>query len=246
MPVMKRGNLWIPRSAETGRPLGTEALLSLEARIKPDFKRAVGLGVLAVICLGVGDNLGGIRRNDHWKFLVIGLTVGFAVLGASAVRSAGRETFRVSEVRGGPATASALRLLVSVLGYGVILLGILQLLNVNLGSLLVGGAVTGVVVGIAAQQSLGNFFAGLVLMFARPYVPGQRVIVRSGALGGPFEGVITDAGLLYSTIETDDGPINLPNGGLLAAAVGPAPDRSHEPDPSPDAPLTIDPQTGVS
>jgi len=72
----------------------------------------------------------------------------------------------------------------------LVLLGILQLLNVNLSSLLVGGAVTGVVVGIAAQQSLGNFFAGLVLMFARPYIPGQRVIVRSGGMGGPFEGEI--------------------------------------------------------
>ena len=46
-----------------------------------------------------------------------------------------------------------------------------------------GGAITGVVVGIAAQQTLGNFFAGLVLLFARPYVPGQRVPVTSGAMG---------------------------------------------------------------
>jgi small conductance mechanosensitive channel len=89
---------------------------------------------------------------------------------------------------------------------------------------LVGGAVTGVIVGIAAQQSLGNFFAGLVLMFARPYVPGQRVTVYSGAMGGPFEGIIVDAGLVYTTIVTEAGPVNLPNAGLLGAAVGPAPD----------------------
>ena len=31
------------------------------------------------------------------------------------------------------------------------------------GSLLLGGAVTGIVVGIAAQQALGNLFAGVVL-----------------------------------------------------------------------------------
>jgi small-conductance mechanosensitive channel len=218
--------LWIPRSASERRALGREALSSLESRIKPDFRRALGASVVAMVCLGTGDNLGGIRRNDHLKFVVIALTLAFAIFGAGAVRSAGREAFRVTVDRSGPAAASALRLVVSVFGYGLVLLGVLQLANVNLGSLLVGGAVTGVVLGIAAQQSLGNFFAGLVLMFSRPYVPGQRVIVRSGAMGGPFEGTILGAGLLYTTIDTADGPVNMPNSGLLAAAVGPAPDRT--------------------
>ena len=218
--------LRMPRSSASGRVIGTTALLTLDAKIKPDFKRAVGLGLLSIVALAVGTNLGGLRHNHHARLLiVIVLTVAFAALGGLAVRSAGRELFRVSSAKSGPSTASALRLVLTVLGYGLVLLGVLQLLNVNLGSLLVGGAVTGVVVGIAAQQSLGNFFAGLVLMFARPYVPGTRVIVRTGALGGPFEGVIVDAGLLYTTIVTDDGPVNLPNAGLLGAAVGPAPMR---------------------
>ena len=30
------------------------------------------------------------------------------------------------------------------------------------------------ILGIAAQQSLSNVFAGLVLLFARPYIPGER------------------------------------------------------------------------
>jgi len=98
---------------------------------------------------------------------------------------------------------------------------VLALLRVNLGNLLVGGAVTGVIVGIAAQQTLGNFFAGLVLLFARPYVPGQHVKIRSGALGGPFEGIITGSGLMYTTIDTEEGLVSLPNSGLLGAAVGP-------------------------
>jgi small conductance mechanosensitive channel len=201
---------------------------ALDARIKPDFKRAVVLGLAAIICLAAGDHLGGIDRPGRLRLLVLGLILGFAVLATVAVRSAGREVFRITAVRSGPSTASALRLVLSVLGYLLILLGVLQLANVNLGSLLVGGAVTGVVVGIAAQQSLGNFFAGLVLMFARPYIPGQRVIVHSGAMGGPFEGTIIDAGLLYTIIDTDEGPVNLPNAGLLASAVGPAPEREDE------------------
>ena len=49
-----------------------------------------------------------------------------------------------------------------------------DLFALPLGNLLIGGAVTGMILGIAAQQSLSNVFAGLVLLFARPYIPGER------------------------------------------------------------------------
>jgi small-conductance mechanosensitive channel len=107
---------------------------------------------------------------------------------------------------------------------------VLAMLKVDLGNLLVGGAVTGVVIGIAAQQTLGNFFAGLVLFFARPYVPGQRVKVHTGGLGGPFVGVIVGAGIMYTFIETKAGVVSLPNAGLLAAAIGPPDEDDDTPD----------------
>ena len=45
----------------------------------------------------------------------------------------------------------------------------------------------------------------------------------SGALNGPHVGVIVSAGLLYTVLDTDSGPLNIPNSSLLASAVGPAP-----------------------
>jgi hypothetical protein len=44
----------------------------------------------------------------------------------------------------------------------------------------------------------------------------------SGAINGPHVGVIISAGLLYTALETAEGPLNIPNSSLLAAAVGPA------------------------
>lgn len=100
----------------------------------------------------------------------------------------------------------------------------LGLLAVPVEHLVVGGALTGVIVGIAAQQALGNVFAGIVLLLARPFTVGERIRVRAGALGGIFDGVVTSMSLVYVTIESPDGPINVPNSTLLAVGVGPAPD----------------------
>lgn len=203
------------------RPATRGALQALDAKIRPDFKRAVAGALLAFILLGVAVEQGGVRSDRHYHLVAIIAGVGFFVVGLGTVRSAAREVSRIATVRASPTAGSGLYILTSVIGYVLLVLGVLQVLNVRLASLLVGGAVTGVVLGIAAQQSLGNFFAGLVLLFARPFTPGDRITIHSGALGGPFEGVIIGSGLIYTTILTETGDIHLPNSGLLGAAIGP-------------------------
>jgi small-conductance mechanosensitive channel len=123
-------------------------------------------------------------------------------------------------------------LLICLFGFLVIAL---RLVRVPIGNLVVGGAVTGVLLGIAAQQSLANLFAGLVLLFARPFRVGDYVRFRSGALSGQIEGTVTDVSLTYVRLETGDGPTLLPNSQALAAAVLlPTP-------PAPAEPLAVDP-----
>jgi len=225
-------------------PLAIGGLRAIDELARINLKRAVPAVVLALACFAFGDHLGGIDQTRRANFAVgshrlvlspgrvsltvLGLTLLFLLAGVVATRSIANELNRVSTARGGVAAGAAIRLICTVIGYGLVLLGVLALLRVDLANLLVGGAVTGVVVGIAAQQTLGNFFAGLVLLFARPFVPGQRVKVRTGALGGPFEGVILGSGLVYTTIETEEGVISMPNAGVLASAIGPAPEPEPE------------------
>ena len=222
------------------------ALHAIDRHTRPDLKRAIPAVVVALLAFIGGSRLGGIGRATPGEFhlfghevvvptgylsvIVIALAVVFVLAGVIATRAIARELSRVSQNRAGVAAASAVRLICMIVGYVTVAFGLLELLRVDLRALLVGGAVTGIVIGIAAQQTLGNFFAGLVLLFARPYVPGQRVKVRTGAMGGPFEGVIIAAGLLYTVIETDEGPISMPNSGLLGAAIGPAPQGPPERD----------------
>jgi hypothetical protein len=200
------------------------ALRAVEAHVRPDFRKAVAYGVLALALSGVARGIGGVHAaNLHTRLVAYGLGAAFLVFGTAATRSAANEVSRVSLARAGTAAATATRLAVLLVGYLVVLLVGLDLFAIPVGHLLVGGAVTGVILGIAAQQWLGNLFAGIVLLFARPYVPGECIQVRSGALGGIMEGTVTAVGLLYTTLETAEGVLNIPNSGLLAAAVGPIP-----------------------
>ena len=56
-------------------------------------------------------------------------------------------------------------------------------------TLAVGGAFTAVILGLAAQQTLGNVFAGMVLLTARPFRVGERIRLQAGAVGGTAEGI---------------------------------------------------------
>jgi small-conductance mechanosensitive channel len=121
----------------------------------------------------------------------------------------------------GSSHASLIRTVLVIAGILIALVATLDAAQVQLTQLLLGTAITGVIVGIAAQQSLANFFAGIVLLLARPFQVGDEIWLRSGSLGGQFEGRITEIGLSYVRLDTAEGVVRLPNSQALAAAVGP-------------------------
>ena len=155
----------------------------LAERVTADFRRAVVFGILAVTAYGVsrGFDVHSVHRSSRIVAYCTGAA--FVLLGVLAVRSLANELARIVRAHAGSATATSLRVLVLIVGYVAVLLFALDVFAVPVGNLLLGGAVTGIILGIAAQQALGNVFAGFVLLVARPYVPGQRVRVVSGALG---------------------------------------------------------------
>ncbi|MGH2749128.1 MAG: hypothetical protein ACRDKB_14575, partial [Actinomycetota bacterium] len=90
-------------------------------------------------------------------------TAGALVLlfaGVIAVRAFSKAVRVALEERVGDARGAPLGMVVSAFGYLLLLVLILSALGVPLEGLFLGGALTGVVIGIAAQQTLGNFFAG--------------------------------------------------------------------------------------
>ena len=88
-------------------------------------------------------------------------------------------------------------------------------------TLAVGGAFTAVILGLAAQQTLGNVIAGLVLLSARPFRVGERVRLQGGGVAGSTEGVVCSLGLLYLTLASGEDRIMVPNAVALNLAAIP-------------------------
>jgi small-conductance mechanosensitive channel len=93
-------------------------------------------------------------------------------------------------------------------------LAALSLWEVDLGGLLVGAGFLGIVVGMAARQTLGSLIAGFVLMFSRPFEIGDWVEVDDR------EGVVTDITIVNTRIRNfDDETVILPNDRVSNATV---------------------------
>jgi small-conductance mechanosensitive channel len=149
-------------------------------------------------------------------FLVFGMAAAVGLSGL--VRSTSQPLI-------GQAHAGVLRYVLVLVGVFAVLTFSLAIAHIDVKQLLVSGAVAGVLLGIAAQQSLANLFAGLVLLFARPFRVGDHVQFRAGALSGEIEGIVIDVSLTYVRLQTGAGLVLLPNSQALAAAVLRIPDR---------------------
>jgi small conductance mechanosensitive channel len=144
-----------------------------------------------------------------------------AALGWGIARALGRLAAPTFFRRMDPSTAGTVGFVIRLVTVGVTLLAALRIARVSPSTLVAGSAFTAVIIGLAGQQTLGNLFAGMVLLSARPFRVGERVRLQAGAVGGTLEGIVSSLGLLYTTLARGDDRIQVPNNVVLAAAVVP-------------------------
>jgi small conductance mechanosensitive channel len=143
------------------------------------------------------------------------------ILGWAIARDVGRAFGPALFRRMDPAAAGTLGFVIRLATVAVAFVVALGIAGVNPRTLALGGAFTAVILGLAAQQTLGNMFAGTVLLSARPFRVGDRVRLQGGPLAGQIEGTVSSLGLLYTTFATEEGPIMVPNSLVLNVAVLP-------------------------
>ena len=169
----------------------------------------------------------------------IATVLALLALGWAIARDVGRMAGPTFFRRMDPGTAGTVGFLIRLVTAGIVVLVVLGVAGVSAASIVAGSAFTAVIVGLAAQQTLGNLFAGMVLLSARPFRVGERVRLQAGAVAGQLEGVVSSLGLLYTTLARGEDRIMVPNNVVLSAAVLPI----REPNPV-DVRVRLD--TGIS
>ena len=210
------------QSIETNR---LQALLKLMARLEMDTVsyRSVLLRETSGVSLGLFDiEAVMVMLGDRWETLQVALVekapdillklVAFVLI-ILAFRALAKlvKRFIKSALNKPAVNLSALLkdILVSASGALVMLVGIfvaLSQIGISLGPALAGLGVAGFIVGFALQDTLGNFAAGGMILFYRPYDVNDYVEV-SGA-----SGLVKKMNLVSTTITTfDNQTLVIPN-----------------------------------
>ena len=193
-------------------------------------RRALG-GLLIALALIAGTMLVYYQRKEWLPGYVTWVKAGTAailvIVGSVAVhwlvRVVSPRLFR----RLDPATAGTLGFLIRLFAMSVVVILALRVAGIRASTLALGGTITAVVLGLAAQQSLGGIFAGVVLQSTRPFRVGERVRLVGGFLAGSLEGTVSSLGLFYTTLAQGADRIQVPNSVMINLAVAPLrePDR---------------------
>jgi len=159
----------------------------------------VGLGQLALPAVG--------------QFVTTGLVLLAAFVANDFIRDIVREyTANTKRV-----TAHQEQILTRVLQVALILVTVVAIFTIwgiDIGSLLVGAGFLGVVIGLAARQTLGSLLAGFVLMFSRPFEIGDWVAI------GDKEGIITKITIMNTIMRNFDGEhVVIPNDNVANQAI---------------------------
>lgn len=202
------------------REVGLARQLSVRAvkraRIQAIVMVPVLIGILVVY--GYRDQVFGKAYETPVQ---IATTVVLIVLGWQIARDVGRALGPTLFRRLDPGTAGTVGFLIRLVFVGLAIIVALRVAGLDPRTLAVGGAFTAVIVGLAAQQTLGNLIAGTVLLSARPFRVGERVRLQGGGIAGQIEGIVSSLGLLYTTFAQGEDHVMIPNSVVLNVAIVP-------------------------
>jgi small conductance mechanosensitive channel len=200
--------------------------VGLARQLNRDVVRRARLQVLLLLPLIAAVLLAYAKREElvssAWELPVrLGTVVALLILGWQAARAVGRALGPALFRRLQPGTAGTVGFVIRLVTMLVATVAALRIAGLEPRTLALGGAFTAVVVGLAAQQTLGNLIAGLVLLSVRPFRVGDRVRLQAGGLAGQLEGVVGSLGLFYTTLSQGEDEVMVPNSVVISSAVVP-------------------------
>ena len=159
----------------------------------------------AVRSAAIADQL----SNVVLAVVLLGVAYGVADFLGGVIREVANESASVTDHQ-----QEVILRLTQLSVYTAALLVVVGLFTDNVGGLLVGAGFLGIVVGMAARQTLGAILAGFVLMFSRPFEVGDWVEV------GDHEGTVTEISIMSTRLRSFDGEvITLPNDTVRSGSI---------------------------
>jgi small-conductance mechanosensitive channel len=180
-----------------------------------------------LVVWGLFDLVNQILTRLGFSILTLAQVVGTIALGIVAYVAADvlEESIAQFAARSDRVTDHQQEIMLRVGNLGLIVMavfGALTIWGVNLSGLLVGAGFLGIVVGLAARQTLGSLIAGFVLMFSRPFTIGDWVEI------GDDEGIVTDITIVNTRLENFDGEtIVIPNDRVSNQSIVNRSERGH-------------------
>ena len=107
----------------------------------------------------------------------------------------------------------AVRGTLRTVSYLVIAIVIVSILSANPTLAISVGAITGIVIGLAAQNIIGNVVAGTILAIMRPIRIGDEITVMGST------GIIIEIGVMHTIVDGGERWVLIPNMAMLTNAV---------------------------
>jgi len=87
---------------------------------------------------------------------------------------------------------------VNIVGWVFLLIGFLQHMGIDMGPVLAGLGITGVILGLAFQETIGNLLSGVMIVINAPFRIGDYID------SGSFSGTVTDMDMICVILSTPD------------------------------------------
>jgi small conductance mechanosensitive channel len=123
--------------------------------------------------------------------------------------------FRLAQVAG-PGKRDVLDILaqsVKVIFLVIATISALGTLGIDMSGIIAGLGLTGFALGFALKDVLSNVISGMLVLLYRPFSRGDRIAVSG------FEGFVVSIDLRYTTLESENSKILIPNASLFSNSV---------------------------
>jgi small-conductance mechanosensitive channel len=177
------------------------------------LKKIIILGIILTISLVVSTSL--LKSLIPTQYLMYFQVVQVAIVGYFIMEIIGDTAFNITTAaKQSNQSAKSIRSIIRILSAIVIAAILVSYVSQNPAIAASISTVSGIVIGFAAQNLIGNMIAGIYLAITRPFKMGDKITVFGNT------GKVSDIGLLYCALLMEDGDtVRAPSSLLVTTSI---------------------------